>query len=993
MDDQMGESSRKAQICCYPEVNDNDEDKNINNNKNKEKRKNIQKNIKCMYTNIDSFMNKRVELKTVIEDQKPDIIAITEMKPKNARYELQESEIQLENYSCISNISGSGRGVALYVAKALNYTEVEKLNSLYNDSVWCALTTGNKETVLIGCIYRSPNSEVDDNVKLNNLLIEVAKMSHDHQIITGDFNYPEIKWSTQSCEAGENHPATGFFETLKDCFFTQHITEATHHRGNQQANTLDLLLTNEEQTVTNVTLHAPIGCSHHSVILCETNMKTPADWKAKKVMLYDKGDYVGLNHYLSNIDWQASLSEKSVEDQWKLVKTEIQKGCDEFIPSYCKKENSKAKPIWMNENAIKKVRKKHASWRRYVETKDGRDYVEYCKARNQAKWETRKAIREFEKKIAMEAKKNPKAFYRYVSSQTKSRTGIPDLEEKDEVVSDNKAKCELFNNYFISVFTKEDSASMPACDKVGIVSEMEEISFGEAEIKNKLLKLKICKSPGPDGIHPRILKELNQSLALPLEILYNTSIEQGKLPSEWKSANVTPLHKKGSRKKIQNYRPISLTCVLCKVLESLIRDKIVAYMDENELWYEDQHGFLKGRSCMTQLLQVLEDWTRSMDNGTPVTTVFMDFAKAFDTVPHMKLLKKLEKYLIDAKVIQWVARFLSNRTQRVTIGGASSTEKNVTSGVPQGSVLGPVLFLLYINDLPDNIVSAVKLFADDTKIYLETETNLENEIIQEDLDKLEEWSRVWELKFNAAKCKVMCMGGSNHYEFSLMGDDAKSVKLQHTESEKDLGVILDSKLQFKEHIHSATIKGNQLVGMIRRSFTYLDSDTFVRLFKSLVRPILEYGNTVWSPYLKTQINEVERVQRRATRLVPGLGELHYEQRLRKLHLPTLEYRRWRGMMIETFKFVKGEYKIDPKTVGLTLDDNLKTRRHRFKLEKKKHRLNVRRNSYGIRVTAEWNALPDEVVGAESINAFKNRLDRHWHDRKFNPDYEWNKILS
>ena len=255
-------------------------------------------------------------------------------------------------------------------------------------------------------------------------------------------------------------------------------------------------------------------------------------------------------------------------------------------------------------------------------------------------------------------------------------------------------------------------------------------------------------------------------------------MEEGVVPEDWRQARVVPIFKKGSRSKASNYRPVSLTSVPCKVMESLIRDAVLSHVNNKKLLSSEQHGFTSGRSCMTNLLVTLEDITRSLDEGLGVDIIYLDYSKAFDTVPHKRLISKLRAYGINEKVINWIQKFLSNRRQQVAVRGETSSWAEVLSGVPQGSVLGPILFVLYINDLPEIVTSSVKLFADDTKLYNQiTRGNSEGgDRIQADLQTLEGWSNTWLLKFNASKCKCMHMGYDNpSRSYTLDGETIQAV--------------------------------------------------------------------------------------------------------------------------------------------------------------------------------------------------------------------------
>ena len=414
----------------------------------------------------------------------------------------------------------------------------------------------------------------------------------------------------------------------------------------------------------------------------------------------------------------------------------------------------------------------------------------------------------------------------------------------------------------------------------------------------KLKNLNPNKAHGPDAIPSRVLKELHKELSLPLSTLFNKSITEGVIPKDWKEANVTAIFKKGSRSDPSNYRPVSLTCVTCKVLESLIRDVIVEYMSGYKLYLDCQHGFRQKRSCITQLLEVMEDLTNMIENRNTIDIIYLDFRKAFDTVPHERLLLKLKSYGISGNLLIWIKQFLNDRTQKVKVGKEFSKEKNVISGIPQGSVLGPVLFTIFINDLPEVINSTCKIFADDTKLY---DSSLQSDSIQVDLIHIQEWSHTWQLYFNTEKCKVLHMGKNNPKKQYMMQQDNNLMAVNTCLTEKDLGVTFDGGLDFDIHISAAINKANQMLGIIRRCFRYLDNRSFLNLYKAMVRPHLEYGNIIWYPLWKRQSSAIEKVQRRATKMIPQLKTLSYQCRMETLGLPSLKARRTRGDLIQAYK--------------------------------------------------------------------------------------------
>ena len=490
-------------------------------------------------------------------------------------------------------------------------------------------------------------------------------------------------------------------------------------------------------------------------------------------------------------------------------------------------------------------------------------------------------------------------------------------------------------------------------------------------VTDKINAMKEGKSPGVDGISPKLLKEIATCISVPLAIIFNLSVEEGYVPSDWKHANVVPIFKKGSRYKPENYRPVSLTSVISKLLESILRDHIVEFLGEHKLLSDTQHGFLKGRSCLTNLLECTESVTKWVDEGAPVDVLYLDFQKAFDKVPHQRLLVKLRAHGMGKNIVNWIGNWLIGRKQRVTVDDGNSEWVSVLSGISQGSVLDPLLFLIYINDLEDGIGSSILKFADDTKIFRKVSSVLDQEQLQEDLDSLIKWSDKWQMTFNQDKCKTMHIGRLNQKSDYLMNNTV----LAKSTTEKDLGVNFSSDMKLSEQCGIAARKGNQLLGMIKRNISYRNIDLIVPLYKAIVRPHLEYCIQVWRPHLKKDIVKLERVQRRATRLIPMLHGMSYEERLKHCNLTTLETRRLRGDQIEVFKIMHGIEGVDREKF-FKLKAERRTRGHNLALNKEQCRLDIRKYAFSQRTIDQWNRLPEECVNSTSVNMFKNRIDKY-----------------
>ena len=340
---------------------------------------------------------------------------------------------------------------------------------------------------------------------------------------------------------------------------------------------------------------------------------------------------------------------------------------------------------------------------------------------------------------------------------------------------------------------------------------------------------------------------------------------------DWKLANVTPIHKKGPKNRLQNYRPISITSQACRVMETILKEEILDTLETNNQLRETQHGFLPNKSCVTNILTFLEYTTRNIDDSSSVDAIYLDFSKAFDTVPHRRLLIKMGSLGIDTKTILWVESWLKLRAQRVIIRGTKSEWRPVTSGVPQGSVLGPLLFLIYINDIDEGLTSKIIKFADDTKLYRRVVCREDQLQLQRDIDQIHGWSNTWQMSFNPFKCKALHFGKKNPCNtYTIAGESIENVS-----QERDLGVLIRDDLDWDAHVAKVVSKANSVLGMIWRTYECKSMKNIIQLYKTLVRPHLEYAVQAWRPYKQHHIDEIEKVQKRATRMITGFKELAY----------------------------------------------------------------------------------------------------------------------
>jgi hypothetical protein len=594
--------------------------------------------------------------------------------------------------------------------------------------------------------------------------------------------------------------------------------------------------------------------------------------------------------------------------------------------------------------------------------------------------------------MAENSKRNPKLVYSYVKSKTSVKDQVRALVNTNgQVVTERSVIAEVLDDQFESVFVDEDPGELPYFepkrqDAFGVEELMQ--CLDETIVQERLFTLKSDKACGVDEISTHVLKMCAKGFALPLSLIFRRSIAEGRVPVQWKEANISPIFKKGSRVIAANYRPVSLTSVVCKVLESIVRDRFMQYLEVEGLISDEQHGFVRGKSCVSNLLETLDLVTKELSEGHSVDVVYLDFLKAFDMVPHRRLVHKLKGFGMRMDLLSWFESFLSNRRQRVVLGDVVSSWRVVRSGVPQGSVLGPLLFVLYINDLPEYVEDTCKLYADDSKLISIVETMESVARTQRSVDGITEWTKRWLVRLNAKKCVVMHFGRANlraNYTIEEYGTGERVV-MNESRCERDLGVYISEDLRWKRHIDEITARANRVLGMLVRTFVCRDVGLWKNLYVSLVRPHLEYASAVWNPHLRGDISALEKIQERATRIPTAMRKLPYAERLKVWGLTTLEERRMRGDLIQMYKSLNGLDRIQWYTgphrapqsqTRLAVKNELCLRREKFdtKLQNDHgHFVTTRHEFFLNRVTVNWNKLSNTEVNAASVNAFKARID-------------------
>ena len=945
--------------------------------------------INCIYTNADRLTNKFDELISIIKHDDISIVAIVETLPKDLEHrKIDPNDIKfvLPGYSVIHN--NKGRGLCLFIKDGIDFIRQPDYET-FDTSIFVKIKT-KEDSLTLGVVYKSPSSSVE---QVQIMLDQINSISNKHQhpndklLLLGDFNFPQIDWFNEITPGSDENPASRFMYTIHDNYLKQLIDQNTHYKPGTKPSMIDLIITNNDDLINNIDYYAPIGNSHHLVLHFKVLIDLPCPTPCTTIKyLYNKGDYDAMRQDLKDVNWNTIFNDTNDVDKCMFeIESLINLSKDKHIPIKKKGRSVKVKRTFnLPETLHSKIVLKRKAFKYYKKYPTPSNFNKYVKIRNEVNIDTRLAQKDKELSVAKEAKTNPKALFNYISSKTKPKETISDLDKPNgEMTENDEEKSQVLNDFFSSVFVQESKDNIPTFDKE-VENNLSNIQITENDMLNVLKSLNVNKSPGPDGIHPKILRELCNELSYPLKVLFDKTMNEGKLPKGWKEAEVRPIFKnKGSKSSPGNYRPVSLTAVICKIFEKFVRDALCKHFTDNNLLSEEQYGFCKGRSCTTQLLVTLNDWMHSLDKKLPLDAAYLDFRKAFDSVPHLRLLTKLKGYGVTGKVLDWVKDFLSNRNQFVCINDKCSEKAPVTSGVPQGSVLGPTLFIYFINDLPEVATSLIKIFADDTKAYCSLTNETDHIKLQDTIHSFVGWSDKWLLGFNSDKCKILHVGSTNPRHEYYMRHNGVLNKLETTDNEKDLGVFIDEKLSFAHHLTTSVKKGRSMTGIIMRHITHKTKDILIPLFKGLVRPILEYAVAVWCPYWKKDIDKLEKVQRQFTKRIKGMKDLTYSGRLSKRKLPSLLYSRIKGDIIEVNKILNYYDPITTKSL-LTLSNNpYHTRTNSMKLGKPGFDTKKFQFFFTNRIINLWNKLPSNTVTSESLNTFKNNIDknlkRYWYE--------------
>lgn len=891
----------------------------------------------------------------------PEVAVITETW---LHENILNSEVTPPNYSIIrKDREGRGGGVAIMIKNNIKFEVLEEVRDV--EALWIK-TKLNNRTVYIGGVYRAPNSPVEMLLKLRGYMDSNLRYG-DNILLLGDLNLPGIDWSSYSHGTAEVASCDQLLELVFCYNLSQVVTDYTRVCSTTST-ILDLVFVSESLKPYFSKCETEEGLSDHRMVLVSLNVTPEKSHSHSRKMFLDfrsADDVSVLDCLEQSFDDFMFLyqSDASPDTLWDYFSSMTLRCIERFIPKRPKKIANKNP--WITREIIHA--KRQLKRRRASSHGTG---VEKKTCIQRLSRLLRRLVRESKerfysitlKKFLSEA---PEKFWRYVNPSAKFQQRASDPKNEKQSV-------ENFSTFFSSVFTNDDG-NLPSFSDSSNNPPINNLDISEQGVFNLLLNIDSKKSPGPDEIPNEFLKRYAEWVSKYLTIIFRLSMSSGSFPSAWKIAKIIPIHKSGSVNDVCNFRPISLTSTCSKLLEHIISKHLLAYLEKYDILFKSQHGFRRGLSTTTQLIETVHDLSQRINCRGQTDVIFLDFAKAFDKVSHPKLLLKISAVFKNPAITKWFSSYLSSRKQYVKVGGSKSTMSPVVSGVPQGSVLGPLLFLIYINDLRNDISVPIRLFADDCVIYNKIETSADQVELNCNLEKIKKWCQNWQMVLNPEKSVFMSITRKINvlaYNYCIAGAELERVK-EH----KYLGLIFTPDLKWNTHIDNVCIKANKALWCLRRNLAIATPEIKSLAYKTLVRPVIEYSKIVWDPYTVTNCNKLEKIQRLASRFIFNkYSHVHSPTKLCELaNLPTFESRTKYERLKFLFQIIHNCVKIRKSEYFEISSTESSRHRHSMYIPNPSVKNDCFKYSFFPRAIKDWNILPDSAVSSMSLNEFLDRV--------------------
>ena len=915
---------------------------------------------------------------------------------------ITDSQLNIPNY----NVFRADRtaiirgGSLLYVHESFAVCS----DSSYDDRICqCIILTIGPLNSTVAAIYRPPGAKLSSFKNCLSWIQDFLNSSSSQDIyITGDFNLPNIDWNTLNIRRDLGLNETNCAQTLLD-FMSINFLSQIIDKPTRLNNTLDLVLTNKSMYIADVQSD-PTRLSDHNIVCIQLAFDARKDslmHKSHKPI--PEGTFFELNLHKANmdsivnevdaIDWENVKSTCSLTDGGAEFAEEVRLKVLDICSKHSPKKDPKPstpRPCRNRRILYRKRRKLKARLKCLKSThSDPKKIKKLENELNLLAVTIRDVIEDElsykERKAVARVKDNPRYFYSYAKKFSKLKSNIGPLTDKDGAFHHDPAEmAQLLQDQYSSMFSdpnkehiKDTASHLPKT-----TASLESITFSQQDIIEAIDEIDPLSATSHNDIPARIIKACKISLSKAFFILWSDSYESGIIPQWFKNQTIAPVYKKDSKILPENYRPISLTSHVIKIFERVIRKNLVDHLEVNRLISNKQHGFRKGRSCLTQLLKHYDLILNNFLDRSETDIIYLDFAKAFDKVDHKLLLNKVKHYGITGKVYKWIEQFLLGRTQTVVVDGCKSLGVPVKSGVPQGTVLGPILFLIYINDLEAAIEDAnASSFADDTRISHAIEYSSDIAFLQADLNNVVQWSSHNNMDLHEKKFEYLSFRNPNNAKISealpfqcTIYTTPSGIEIERKDLVRDLGIYLSDNYSWSPHINKMVDAARKVASWVFGVFKNRSISVMLPLYKSLVRSKLEYCCPLWNPSLVKDIQAIEDVQRFFTNRISGVSHLCYWERLAFLNLSSLQRRRERYIIIHTWKTIKGSVPNDlemkfsvSKRYGIQVTVPFLKNTSSSKAK------SCYDNSFHVKAAQLWNILHKDVKTFESLDKFKVSL--------------------
>ena len=791
-----------------------------------------------------------------------DIIAGTETWLKD---HINNSEILGDKYEIFRDDrpgERSGGGALLAVSTKLRSRPLSPPPIPGCEQAWCMVSLEDGRRLAAGVVYMPP---APDPTTLEHLGASLAAVrtelkDDDSLLLWGDFNLPGIEWVTNEHAvispslATRSLPNCSMLEVIAENDLVQHVSTPT--RG---AHFLDLIFSSSN--IERVDVHP----SHLDFIVdhmpLEGTVTLPSPPLRQPVVdrtyyNWRRADIPGLQAAMSACPWHLIDATDSGDEAAETFYDLLHAAIRDNVP--LTKLRPQRFPRWFDDAVINAYNSKRRAHRKFKRSRADQDYFAFSHARCQFKLLADAAHLKYVHEIEDNIKVNPKKLFKFMQQKSKTKRLPNGMCYNLQPLDDAKATANAFSEYFRDNLVPNINNDDKTDIKNNFLPNKPFMSIHANDIQVKIMNLNCSKSSGSDLIPVNVLKALSYQISVPLCSVFNKIIVTGHYPTKWKLAKICPVFKKGQKCNIINYRPISILPLFSKLFESFIYDEL--YTEIKYFLPDSQHGFLPKRSTVSNLAQYTYFMSQSFKFKRQTDSIYIDFAKAFDRVPHHLLLRKLKTMSVNSNLLFLIQNYLSSRQQIVTVDNVCSNSVHVSSGVIQGSILGPLLFNAYVSDLPNCLEHAnCSMYADDSKIYMQISNISDCLLLQSDINHLQAWCNEWLMELNFDKCESITFTNKPRpLQFSYyLGDN----ELERVSDVVDLGVSVATDLSYDIHIENQCKKAARMLGFVRRASRDFSADTLRHLYISLVRPVLEYASVVWSPHHVTKIDRLERIQR------------------------------------------------------------------------------------------------------------------------------------